>query len=219
MTKWWVVGCYNEAPDASKPHRPRLATSGHTCFAPPPLREDLNSVPRLSLTEPRTTSKASLSRLSNVSFRPCLLWTLPPLHVSWAQTSPAADVSQCEMATAGVSASQEQGSRPYMRPPCFTGGAAAAHSSRVVWALLEHDPQKTPKRLWTEHASRSASPEASPSRALAWMPSAPLAERVTACVVIIAVSAILLYVISFAHSTTLHNAAHDVRHAFAFPCH
>ena len=48
---------------------PRLATSGHTCFAPPPLREDLNSVPRLSLTEPRTTSKASLSRLSNVSFR------------------------------------------------------------------------------------------------------------------------------------------------------
>ena len=105
------------------------------------------------------------------------------------------------------------------RLPRFVLHGAAAHSSRVVWALLEHDPQKTPKRLWTEHASRSASPEASPSRALAWMPSAPLAERVTACVVIIAVSAILLYVISFAHSTTLHNAAHDVRHAFAFPCH
>ena len=52
-----------------------------------------------------------------------------------------------------------------------------------------------------------------------WMPSAPLAERISACTFVIAVSAIFLYVISFAHSTTLHNAAHDVRHAFAFPCH
>ena len=46
---------------------------------------------------------------------PCLLSTS-----RGAQTSPAADVSQCEMATAGASASQEQGSRPYMRPPCFS---------------------------------------------------------------------------------------------------
>jgi cobalt transporter subunit CbtB len=29
----------------------------------------------------------------------------------------------------------------------------------------------------------------------------------------------LLYGVGFANPTTLHNAAHDTRHAFAFPCH
>ncbi|HUT49724.1 MAG TPA: CbtB domain-containing protein [Alphaproteobacteria bacterium] len=29
----------------------------------------------------------------------------------------------------------------------------------------------------------------------------------------------LLYGAGFAQSATLHNAAHDARHAFAFPCH
>jgi cobalt transporter subunit CbtB len=42
--------------------------------------------------------------------------------------------------------------------------------------------------------------------------------------VIPALSAILLGAflvlgIGFAHSDTIHNAAHDSRHAFAFPCH
>ena len=39
-----------------------------------------------------------------------------------------------------------------------------------------------------------------------------------------AVTAILfgvfvIYGVGFAGPTTIHNAAHDVRHAFAFPCH
>ena len=29
----------------------------------------------------------------------------------------------------------------------------------------------------------------------------------------------ILYGVGFAQSDTLHNAAHDTRHAFAFPCH
>ena len=29
----------------------------------------------------------------------------------------------------------------------------------------------------------------------------------------------LVFLTGFAHSTTLHNAAHDTRHALAFPCH
>ena len=29
----------------------------------------------------------------------------------------------------------------------------------------------------------------------------------------------VIYGVGFAGPTTLHNAAHDVRHAFAFPCH
>ena len=29
----------------------------------------------------------------------------------------------------------------------------------------------------------------------------------------------LLYGVGFAQSATLHDAAHDARHAFAFPCH
>lgn len=42
--------------------------------------------------------------------------------------------------------------------------------------------------------------------------------------IIPAVSAILLGVFlvlgtGFAHSDTIHNAAHDSRHSFAFPCH
>lgn len=46
----------------------------------------------------------------------------------------------------------------------------------------------------------------------------------TPAAVIPALSAILLGAflvlgIGFAHSDTIHNAAHDSRHAFAFPCH
>ena len=29
----------------------------------------------------------------------------------------------------------------------------------------------------------------------------------------------LIFGIGFAHSGTIHNAAHDARHSFAFPCH
>ena len=29
----------------------------------------------------------------------------------------------------------------------------------------------------------------------------------------------VIYGVGFAGPTTIHNAAHDVRHAFAFPCH
>lgn len=46
-----------------------------------------------------------------------------------------------------------------------------------------------------------------------------LAERVAACAVCFAVGAALLFAVGFAHSTILHNAAHDVRHSFVFPCH
>jgi len=35
----------------------------------------------------------------------------------------------------------------------------------------------------------------------------------------ILLGAFLLLGIGFAHSDTIHNAAHDSRHAFAFPCH
>ena len=42
---------------------------------------------------------------------------------------------------------------------------------------------------------------------------APLAVRITVAGFFTAISALILYTIGFAHSTTLHNAAHDVRHA------
>ncbi|WP_075223079.1 CbtB domain-containing protein [Acuticoccus yangtzensis] len=29
----------------------------------------------------------------------------------------------------------------------------------------------------------------------------------------------LVFAVGFAHSSTLHNAGHDTRHALAFPCH
>lgn len=51
-----------------------------------------------------------------------------------------------------------------------------------------------------------------------------MAQTQTPVAVIPALSAILLGAflvlgIGFAHSNTIHNAAHDSRHAFAFPCH
>ncbi|MFY0611938.1 MAG: CbtB-domain containing protein [Hyphomicrobiaceae bacterium] len=42
--------------------------------------------------------------------------------------------------------------------------------------------------------------------------------RMIAAVLFVA-GAALVYTIGFANSTTLHNAAHDSRHALAFPCH
>jgi cobalt transporter subunit CbtB len=43
-------------------------------------------------------------------------------------------------------------------------------------------------------------------------------SRLIAAVLFIAGLA-LVYLVGFSHSTTLHNAAHDSRHALAFPCH
>jgi len=45
------------------------------------------------------------------------------------------------------------------------------------------------------------------------------AERFAPGILAIIFGAFLLLGTGFAHSTTLHNAAHDARHAFAFPCH
>jgi cobalt transporter subunit CbtB len=38
-------------------------------------------------------------------------------------------------------------------------------------------------------------------------------------VLAILLGAILVYGVGFAGPMTIHNAAHDARHAFAFPCH
>lgn len=52
----------------------------------------------------------------------------------------------------------------------------------------------------------------------------PAAQTAANSALIPALSAILLGVFlvmgtGFAHSDTIHNAAHDSRHSFAFPCH
>lgn len=46
-----------------------------------------------------------------------------------------------------------------------------------------------------------------------------LAERLAASLFLFALAVPLLFFTAFHHSHILHNAAHDVRHAFAFPCH
>ncbi|MBI1985814.1 MAG: CbtB-domain containing protein [Rhodospirillales bacterium] len=45
------------------------------------------------------------------------------------------------------------------------------------------------------------------------------AERFAPAILAIVFGAFLVLGAGFAHSTTLHNAAHDARHALAFPCH
>ncbi len=44
-------------------------------------------------------------------------------------------------------------------------------------------------------------------------------SRIAPAVLALLIGAFLLIGVGFAHSNTVHNAAHDARHAFAFPCH
>lgn len=45
------------------------------------------------------------------------------------------------------------------------------------------------------------------------------ASRVAPVIAALLVGTFLVLGAGFAHSNTLHNATHDARHAFAFPCH
>ncbi|NKB21710.1 MAG: cobalt transporter [Alphaproteobacteria bacterium] len=44
-------------------------------------------------------------------------------------------------------------------------------------------------------------------------------RKVMPAVVAMLFGAFLVIGVGFAHSDTIHNAAHDSRHSFAFPCH
>ena len=44
-------------------------------------------------------------------------------------------------------------------------------------------------------------------------------RKVMPAVVAFLFGAFLVIGVGFAHSDTIHNAAHDSRHSFAFPCH
>lgn len=44
-------------------------------------------------------------------------------------------------------------------------------------------------------------------------------ERIKAALAALALGSVLIFTVGFAHSTSVHNAAHDSRHALAFPCH
>jgi cobalt transporter subunit CbtB len=44
-------------------------------------------------------------------------------------------------------------------------------------------------------------------------------EALQAALVALCVGLALVYLAGFAHPTTIHNAAHDTRHALSFPCH
>lgn len=46
-----------------------------------------------------------------------------------------------------------------------------------------------------------------------------LQQRLAAATAAILMGAFLVLGVGFAHSATIHNAAHDARHAFALPCH
>ncbi len=46
-----------------------------------------------------------------------------------------------------------------------------------------------------------------------------LAERTRAAILALTIGAGLLFLVGFAPTTALHNAAHDTRHTLSFPCH
>lgn len=45
------------------------------------------------------------------------------------------------------------------------------------------------------------------------------ASRIAPAALAMLIGAFMIVGVGFAHSNTIHNAAHDTRHAFAFPCH
>ncbi len=45
------------------------------------------------------------------------------------------------------------------------------------------------------------------------------AEAKTAAMIAVLFGLGLVFAMGFAHSATLHNAAHDTRHVLSFPCH
>lgn len=49
--------------------------------------------------------------------------------------------------------------------------------------------------------------------------SAALSQRVSTAVLGGLVGLFLIYGVGFAYPETIHNAAHDTRHAASFPCH
>lgn len=48
---------------------------------------------------------------------------------------------------------------------------------------------------------------------------ASASSRIAAAAVAVILGSFILIGVGFAHSDTIHNAAHDSRHSFAFPCH
>ncbi len=44
-------------------------------------------------------------------------------------------------------------------------------------------------------------------------------RRIGAAIVAALIGVFILFGVGLAHPDTIHNAAHDVRHAFTFPCH
>jgi cobalt transporter subunit CbtB len=46
-----------------------------------------------------------------------------------------------------------------------------------------------------------------------------ISETLKARILAVVFGTAILFVVGFSHSTIAHNAAHDTRHALAFPCH
>ena len=49
--------------------------------------------------------------------------------------------------------------------------------------------------------------------------SVSLAERTRAAILAFTIGATLLFLVGFAPTAAIHNAAHDTRHTLSFPCH
>jgi cobalt transporter subunit CbtB len=57
-------------------------------------------------------------------------------------------------------------------------------------------------------------------RVISQSESVPLAAgRLASCAAAFALGLALIFLVGFAQPSVLHNAAHDSRHALAFPCH
>ena len=46
-----------------------------------------------------------------------------------------------------------------------------------------------------------------------------VSDKLKARILAIAFGTGIIFLVGFSHSTTVHNAAHDIRHTLGFPCH
>ena len=107
--------------------------------------------------------------------------------------------------------SRSRGTRP-------SDDAHISHARQDCHVEIVYSERTTSRARSVTSARRANAEDERPVAEGEWMHTeASLLQRSIASSLLFAASAVVLYYFGF--SAEIHNAAHDARHAFAFPCH
>ena len=96
-------------------------------------------------------------------------------------------------------------------PPAAPSRAHPGESTRACGDAIKPRLSRTRGRLMSDNTGSISRPSLSGA--------VEQAARIAPALAAILLGTFLVLGVGFAHSDTLHNAAHDSRHSFAFPCH